>query len=167
MIAPFNKYNMHQPPYTKGAPTYHGRPHSHVPELLLRIFRHPDLQFPFLSLKAEELLKGKKVYSRLSLNGHVYKTNTSVKRTPRVGLCLSPIPFISYTFYKPDTTLRRIFSSGGSRPSDKERGASHPDCEIRWGRSQKFFFFGSKNKGGTGPLPCIRHYLVRTQRCPS
>ena len=27
-------------------------------------------------------------YSRLSLNGHLYKTNTSVKRTPRVGPCL-------------------------------------------------------------------------------
>ena len=82
MIAPFNKYNMHQPPYTKGAPTYHGQPHSHVPELLLRIFRHHALQFPFLSLKAAELLKGKKkVYSRLSLNRYLYKTDTSVKRT--------------------------------------------------------------------------------------
>ena len=28
-------------------------------------------------------------YSRLSLNGHLYKTDTSVKRTPRVGPCLS------------------------------------------------------------------------------
>ena len=83
---------MHQPPYTKGALTYHGRPRSHVPELLSRIFRHHALQFPFLSLKAAELLKGKKVYSGLSLNGHLYKTNTSVKRTPRVGLCLSIIP---------------------------------------------------------------------------
>ena len=26
-------------------------------------------------------------YSRLSLNGHLYKTDTSVKRTPRVGPC--------------------------------------------------------------------------------
>ena len=31
-------------------------------------------------------------YSRLSLNGHLYKTNTSVKRTPRVGPCLSLLP---------------------------------------------------------------------------
>ena len=32
------------------------------------------------------------VYSRLSLNGHLYKTDTSVKRTPRVGPCLSLLP---------------------------------------------------------------------------
>ena len=29
------------------------------------------------------------IYSRLSLNGHLYKTETSVKLTPRVGSCLS------------------------------------------------------------------------------
>ena len=28
------------------------------------------------------------MYSRLSLNGHLYKMDTSVKRTPRVGPCL-------------------------------------------------------------------------------
>ena len=33
-------------------------------------------------------LKG--VYSRLSLNGHLYKTDTSVNRTPSVG------PFLSF-----------------------------------------------------------------------
>ena len=32
------------------------------------------------------------LYSRLSLNGHLYKTDTSVKRTPRVGPCLSLFP---------------------------------------------------------------------------
>ena len=32
------------------------------------------------------------VYSRLSLNGHLYKTDTSVKRTPRVGPCLCLFP---------------------------------------------------------------------------
>ena len=31
-------------------------------------------------------------YSQLSLNGHLYKTDTSVKRTPRVGPCLSLLP---------------------------------------------------------------------------
>ena len=31
-------------------------------------------------------------YSRLSLNGHLYKTDTCVKRTPRVGSCLSLLP---------------------------------------------------------------------------
>ena len=49
----------------------------------------------FLSLffdnsTAPELRKGKeKVYSRLSLNGHLYKTDTSVKRTPRAAPRLS------------------------------------------------------------------------------
>ena len=32
------------------------------------------------------------VYSRLSLNGHLYTTDTSVKRTLRVGPCLSLLP---------------------------------------------------------------------------
>ena len=31
-------------------------------------------------------------YNRLSLNGHLYKTDTSLKRTPRVGPCLSLLP---------------------------------------------------------------------------
>ena len=31
-------------------------------------------------------------YSQLSLNGHLYKTDTSVKRTLRVGPCLSLLP---------------------------------------------------------------------------
>ena len=31
-------------------------------------------------------------YSRLSLNGHLYKTDTSVKRTPRVGPCFALLP---------------------------------------------------------------------------
>ena len=31
-------------------------------------------------------------YSRLSPNGHLYKTDTSVKRTPRVGPCFSLLP---------------------------------------------------------------------------
>ena len=33
--------------------------------------------------------KQQQIYGRLSLNGHLYKTDTSVKRTPRVGPCLS------------------------------------------------------------------------------
>ena len=32
------------------------------------------------------------MYSRLSLNGHLYKMDTSLKRTPRVGPCLSLLP---------------------------------------------------------------------------
>ena len=35
--------------------------------------------------------RAKGYYSRLSLNGHLYKTDTSVKRTPRVGPCLSSL----------------------------------------------------------------------------
>ena len=31
-------------------------------------------------------------YSRLSLNGHLYKTGTSLKRTPTVGPCHSLLP---------------------------------------------------------------------------
>ena len=34
----------------------------------------------------------KKWYSRLSLNGHLYKTDTPLKQTPRVGPCLSLLP---------------------------------------------------------------------------
>ena len=32
------------------------------------------------------------MYSRLSLNVHLYKTDTSVRRTPRVGPCLCLFP---------------------------------------------------------------------------
>ena len=49
------------------------------------------------------------LYSRLSLNGHLYKMDTSVKWTPRVA------PAIAYslylTFYKTDTSLRRTLSA--------------------------------------------------------
>ena len=34
----------------------------------------------------------KQEYSLLYLNGHLYKTDTSVKRTLRVGPCLSLLP---------------------------------------------------------------------------
>ena len=34
------------------------------------------------------------VYSQLSLDRHLYKTDTSVKRTPRVGPCLSLLPLV-------------------------------------------------------------------------
>ena len=45
-------------------------------------------------------------YSRLSHNGHFYKTDTSVKQTPRVGSCLSLL--LSYfTLYKTDISLRQ------------------------------------------------------------
>ena len=35
-------------------------------------------------------------YSGLSLNGHLYKTDTPVKRTPRVGPCLSLLPLFGF-----------------------------------------------------------------------
>ena len=34
----------------------------------------------------------REVHSRLYLNKHVYRTDTSVKRTPRFGLCPSLLP---------------------------------------------------------------------------
>ena len=43
-------------------------------------------------------------YSRLSLNRHLYKMDTSVKRTLRVGACLSLLPLL--TLHKTDTSLR-------------------------------------------------------------
>ena len=35
-------------------------------------------------------------YSRLSLNRHLYKTDTSVKQTLRVGPCLSLLPLFDF-----------------------------------------------------------------------
>ena len=40
------------------------------------------------------------IYRRFALNGHLYKTDNSVKRTPRVGYCLSLLPLF-------DSLLRR------------------------------------------------------------
>ena len=53
---------------------------------------------------------GNDKYTRLFLNGHLYKTDTSVKRTLRVGpcLCLS----LYFTLYKTDISLRRTLSAG-------------------------------------------------------
>ena len=53
--------------------------------------------FPFYFGKITEVnwkdvLKSLTKYSRLSVNGNLYKTDTSVKRTPRVGPCLSLFP---------------------------------------------------------------------------
>ena len=53
--------------------------------------------FPFSFGKITEVnwkdvLKSLTKYSRLSVNGNLYKTDTSVKRTPRVGPCLSLFP---------------------------------------------------------------------------
>jgi len=40
----------------------------------------------------DDLIVMQTLYSRLSLNGHLYKTDTSVKQTPIVGPCLSLLP---------------------------------------------------------------------------
>ena len=41
----------------------------------------------------DQVTEAKAIYSQLSLNRHLYKTYTSLKRTPRVGpyLCLLPL----------------------------------------------------------------------------
>ena len=53
------------------------RPTMKVESNCLKTKLYPDFQFN---------------YSRLSLNGHLYKTDTSIKRTPRVGPCRSLLP---------------------------------------------------------------------------
>ena len=62
-------------------------------------------------MKARETSNKNRWYSRLSLNGHLYKTNTSLKRTPRVGPCLS-FYFLYLTLYKTDISLRRTLTAG-------------------------------------------------------
>ena len=47
-------------------------------------------------------------YSRLSLNRHLYKMVTSVKRTLRVGPCLSLLLYL--TLYKTDISLRQTLA---------------------------------------------------------
>ena len=49
-------------------------------------------------------------YSRLSLNGHLYKTDTSVKRTLEVGPAL--LYSLYLTLYKTDTSLRQTLTAG-------------------------------------------------------
>ena len=51
------------------------------------------------------------IYSLLSLNGHLYKTNTSVKQTLRVGPCLSLHPLFD-PLYKTDISLRWTHTAG-------------------------------------------------------
>ena len=51
-------------------------------------------------------------YTQLSLNGHLYKTYICVKRTPRVGPCLSLSPLFDSLYNKTDISLRRTLSTG-------------------------------------------------------
>ena len=50
------------------------------------------------------------MYSQRSLNGNLYKTDTSVKRTPRVGPCLSLLFLFDSLqdghLYKMDTSVK-------------------------------------------------------------
>ena len=52
----------------------------------------------------------KRENSRLSRNGHLYKMDTSVKRTLRVGPGLSLLLF--FTLYKTGVSLRRTLNTG-------------------------------------------------------
>ena len=52
-----------------------------------------------------------RVYSLLSLNRHLYETDTSVKRTLRVGPYLSLVPLFD-SLYKTDISLRRTHTAG-------------------------------------------------------
>ena len=54
--------------------------------------------------------KTKVPYSRLSLEGHLYKTDTSVKQTPRVGPCCLHCS-LYLTLYRTDITLRPTLSA--------------------------------------------------------
>ena len=62
--------------------------------------------FNVLAKKGDQSEMDPLYYSRLSLNGHLYKTDTSVKRTPRVGPCLSLLPLCDF-LYKMNVSLRR------------------------------------------------------------
>ena len=74
-------------------------------------------------------------YSLLSLNGHLYKTDTLVKRTLRVGPCLSLLPLFGSLqdghLSKTDTYCR-----SPRCPSQKELTLL---CWL-WHRSLNFFF---------------------------
>ena len=69
------------------------------PLSILKYFLPKSTSFPPKTTRHLTTLKGffevaswDLKYSRLSLNGHLYKTDTSLKRTPRVGPCLSLTP---------------------------------------------------------------------------
>ena len=61
-----------------------GRVHFVVHKATLCVVHRPN--------RKQETKQQNDEYSQLSLNGHIYKTDTSVKRTPRVGPCLSLLP---------------------------------------------------------------------------
>ena len=59
----------------------------------------------------DQVTEAKAIYSQLSLNRHLYKTDTSLKQTPRVG----PYTFLYslyLTLYKTDISLRQTVTAG-------------------------------------------------------
>ena len=62
------------------------------------------------------------LYSQLSLNGHLNKTDTSVKRTPRVGPSLSLLPLFD--------SLKDPRGGGGALPH-KSDGDAHQKIQIK------------------------------------
>ena len=61
------------------------------------------------------------LHSRLSLNGHLNKTDTSVKRTPRVGPSLSLLPLFD--------SLKDL--QGGWALPHKSEGDAHQKIQIK------------------------------------
>ena len=92
-------------------------------------------------------------YSRLSLDGHLYTTDNSVKRTLKSW---SLPKLLSLTLYKTDITLKRTFSTGlKSSPLKRD------DCN-----SQGLFHGGGGPQiaevtcGGSPHLSCKRDQLI-------
>ena len=63
------------------------------------------------------------LYSQLSLNGHLNKTDTSVKRTPRVGPSLSLLPLFG--------SLKDPGGGGGGAHPQKSDGDAHKKNQIK------------------------------------
>ena len=81
---------------------------------ILRLWRLQEFRCRHLQVVGTDhwVWRGKRIqyYSRLSLNGHLYKTDTSVKRTLRVGPCF--LYSLYLTLNKTDTSLRRTRRAG-------------------------------------------------------
>ena len=67
-----------------------------------------------------------------SLDGHLYKTDTLIKWTPRVGPCLSLLPFI-LTLYNRNITLRACLHGGGGPQVGEVTcgGSPHLSCKMK------------------------------------
>ena len=101
-----------------------------------------------------------RMYSRPSLNRHLYKTDTSLKRTPRVGPCLSFSLYL--TFYKTDISPRRT-----AAPVPKVSVLERVDCRgycmvARIYEEYNKIFFNTRKHWKTRPIFSCRekHYLL-------